>query len=282
MEIFKNTILKLVFRQGSNPDRKKTLLASGEPGFTTDTNRLFIGTGTLSGGVLAGNIFQGSTTSITNYSTAEVGDQGFDLNKNTLYYLQSANPTSLSAWKAIGGIYSSGSAYIAVSSNSIILNSLSAGIIDNDFVKGPIIVDSGRVALSSNIPWQTVSTNTITISSGLKGYVGTSDVTNTAINPLSSNIIVTSNQIFARYDGNLPGLVYSKGITNSVRISAGHYRFAFANIGTNYIPTTQIIGTSAIGFVSRPTNMVATSCDVVILSGADPKIDTDFTLLINY
>lgn len=282
MEIFKNTLLKLVFRQGSNLDRKKIKLSLGEPGFTNDTFRLFVGTGTLSGGTLAGNLFQGASTDVTNYSTSEVGDQAFSTNNNTLYFLQSANPTNLSAWKAVGGIYTSGDSYIKVQNNSITLNALSANTLSNDLVKGPIILDSGKIALSAKIPHTTVSTNTITVSSGLKGYVGTTDVTNTAVNPLTASLNIQSNQIFARYNGNTSSLTYSRGITSSSRLSAGHYRFGFANIGTNYIPTTQIIGTSAIGFVSRPINLSATACDVVILSGADPKIDTDFVLMINY
>lgn len=45
------TITKLLFRRGNDADRKQTILASGEPGWTLDTKRLWIGDGITPGGV---------------------------------------------------------------------------------------------------------------------------------------------------------------------------------------------------------------------------------------
>jgi len=47
------TITKLLFRRGNDSDRKQTILASGEPGWTLDTKRLWIGDGVTPGGVAA-------------------------------------------------------------------------------------------------------------------------------------------------------------------------------------------------------------------------------------
>ena len=44
------TITKLLFRRGNDSDRKQTILASGEPGITLDTKRLWIGDGSTPGG----------------------------------------------------------------------------------------------------------------------------------------------------------------------------------------------------------------------------------------
>ena len=44
------TITKLLFRRGNDADRKKTILASGEPGFALDTGRFYIGDGSTPGG----------------------------------------------------------------------------------------------------------------------------------------------------------------------------------------------------------------------------------------
>jgi hypothetical protein len=44
------TITKMLFRRGNDSDRKNTILASGEPGFTLDTKRLWIGDGITPGG----------------------------------------------------------------------------------------------------------------------------------------------------------------------------------------------------------------------------------------
>jgi len=44
------TITKLLFRRGNDADRQQTILASGEPGWTLDTKRLWIGDGVTPGG----------------------------------------------------------------------------------------------------------------------------------------------------------------------------------------------------------------------------------------
>lgn len=47
------TITKLLIRRGNDADRKQTILASGEPGWTLDTKRLWIGDGITPGGIPA-------------------------------------------------------------------------------------------------------------------------------------------------------------------------------------------------------------------------------------
>lgn len=44
------TITKLLFRRGNDSDREQTILASGEPGWTLDTKRLWVGDGVTPGG----------------------------------------------------------------------------------------------------------------------------------------------------------------------------------------------------------------------------------------
>ncbi len=44
------TITKMLFRRGNDADRAQTVLASGEPGWCLDTNRLWIGDGVTPGG----------------------------------------------------------------------------------------------------------------------------------------------------------------------------------------------------------------------------------------
>ena len=52
----KTTITKILFRRGSDFDRTPTVLDEGEPGWCTDTCRLFIGNGNRPGGFPAVNI----------------------------------------------------------------------------------------------------------------------------------------------------------------------------------------------------------------------------------
>jgi hypothetical protein len=136
--------------------------------------------------------------------------------------------------------------------------------------------------LSSKIPFTAVSTNTITVSSGLLASINGSNVTNMAVNPLSSSLLIQSNQIYARYDGVSQTMKYSKGIATT-RLSAGHYKFTFASLPTaNFIPTTQIFGVSALGYDARAISTTISSCDVQILSGNSVKTDAEVVLLINY
>lgn len=52
----KTTITKILMRRGSDYDRKPTVLDEGEPGWTTDTCRLYVGDGRREGGVPIVNI----------------------------------------------------------------------------------------------------------------------------------------------------------------------------------------------------------------------------------
>ena len=84
IEILENTLLKLLVRRGTDTDRRNITLAEGELGFTTDTERLFIGNGDV-GGTVAGNKFLGcdSDPAVT-FSTALTGDLAFDTNTKSL------------------------------------------------------------------------------------------------------------------------------------------------------------------------------------------------------
>jgi len=97
------SIIKLKVRRGTDSQRQRIILDQGELGFTTDTQRLFIGNGILSGGVVAGNIthpFLETSGSRINLSNAVRGDI---VNENGfLYQLSGANYNQLSAWGFIG------------------------------------------------------------------------------------------------------------------------------------------------------------------------------------
>jgi hypothetical protein len=404
MTINQDTILKLVFRQGSDNDRKHIVFTTGEPAYSTNTRRLYVGNGVLSGGDVVGNLFLGKDATLgslaTNKSPAVIGDIGFVTDTNKLYVLSENDGSLTTDWDLIGGIYTSGDGYININdSNVVTLNQLSANSVSQDLVNGPIILNSGRIGLSATIPFQSVSTKTITISSGLKGSVdgiditglpinplssnlviqlsetipfqaistktitvssglysisngvnntGTAfnplssnfviglmplsaysassdfvegpiiiasgkiglsanipfqsvstktitvssglyatangvDVTNIAVNSLSSNLVIASNQLYVRYNG-LSGAtpLYSRGISSS-RLSAGHYKFTYGPLNdANIIPIASIIGTNALGYYPRVTNISDTSCDVEILSSNGTKTDANITLLIAY
>ncbi len=363
MEILENSLIRLISRQGADSDRKNVLLASGEFGYSTDLQRLYIGDGFTNGGVLVGNKFLGARSDITTLSPALSGDLAFDTDKNKLYELAINDGHLLTDWRLIGGVYKSSdqkltisdsniitmnllssyslsndlvlspitlsagkiainplsayslsndlilspitltsgklsldplSAYslsndltlspVALSAGKIALNPLSAYSLSNDLVMGSIIIDAGRLALSASIPYQSVSTKTVTISSGLRGFVDNIDITGIAFNPLSSNYTIQSNQLHAVYDG-LSGqaLRYSRNMTVA-RLSAGHYIFNYGPLPTsNLYPIVNILGLDRLDCKARTITYSNSSCNIYILSSDNvTKTDANIALTISY
>lgn len=154
VEIFQNTLLKLIVRNGPNSDRLSVVLSLGELGYTTDTKRLFIGDGITAGGKLVGNVFAGEATNITTLSPASIGDLAFDTDNNNLYRLKINDGSSLSDWQLIAGTYSAADGTIVISSdNRISVGLLSANNIDPSLAVIPIFIDpsSKKISLSANV-----------------------------------------------------------------------------------------------------------------------------------
>lgn len=282
MEILQNSLIKLISRQGADSDRVNVLLASGEFGYSTDTSRLFIGDGFTYGGNVVGNKFLGITTDLTSLPPGVKGDTSYNSDNKSIFQISINDGSNINDWIKIGGVYSSGTGYLTISdSNVITMNALSANALSNDLVSGSIILNSGRLALSATIPFQSVSTKTITVSSGLEAYINGSKVTN--FNSLSSDVILKNNQILARYDG-LSGntLTYSRNLLSAYRLSAGDYKFDYPSITASKYPTVNIIGVDAFGSQARVVNITNTSCNVHILSSATGKTDANIVFKLDY
>jgi hypothetical protein len=286
MEIFQNTLIKLVVRQGSDSDRKRVLLTSGEPAYTTDTRRFFVGNGVLSGGDLVGNLYQGDFTGgdPSTVEPAEIGDLAYDTDSRKLYRLKYLNTGFLSSWSQIGGVYISGDSKIVISSdNEVTLAALSANSLDADVVQAPIIMNAGKIGLSATIPFTTVSTNTVTVSGGLLAYANSVNVTGVAVNTLSSNLLITSNQLFAKYNG-LSGssIEYARGVTVN-RLSAGDYVFNYGPLSTpNVIPVCNIYGIDFLPFQARVMTANISATNVHILSSYGAKFDANVYFSLTY
>lgn len=151
IEIFENTLLKLLVRRGPDSDRLSIVLTSGELGYTTDTKRLYIGDDSTTGGILVGNTYAGSATSITTLSPASIGDLAYDIDNFKLYRLQQNDGSSIGDWELIGGVYSSGDNTIVISAdNKITAGILSGGNISPNTLAFPIVFNgSNQISLSS-------------------------------------------------------------------------------------------------------------------------------------
>ena len=165
IEIFENTLLKLLVRRGSNTDKQNIVLSEGELGYTTDTKRLFVGDGQTNGGIVTGNIYLGTTSNITTFTNAVTGDYALDLDDNKFYIFKGGDPTNIGNWQNVGGVYTGGNNTIDVSNTNLItVGTLSAYNFSADAVGNSITIDSnGRIALSSSqIKTDKISTNSTT------------------------------------------------------------------------------------------------------------------------
>jgi hypothetical protein len=152
-------ISKLKTRRGTNDQRKRVIFDQGEIVSTVDTNRLFLGTGTLSGGVAVGSKIHAP---ITNYSSlsnivAEVGDLAY---ANNLFYQLTASPsTNINNWMSAGTKFDS-DLFSYDSNNNIILNLSSLSAIHID----PVTVSNG-IKISGGILQSNFNTKSLQISS---------------------------------------------------------------------------------------------------------------------
>ena len=165
IEIFENTLLKLLVRRGSNSDKQNITLSEGELGYTTDTKRLFVGDGQTVGGLVTGNVYLGANSNVTTFTNAVSGDYALDLDDNRFYIFKGGNPTIIGNWQNVGGVYTGGNNTINVSNTNLItVGTLSALNFSADAVGDSIAIDSnGRIALSSTqIKTDKISTSSTT------------------------------------------------------------------------------------------------------------------------
>lgn len=154
IEIFENTLLKLLIRRGLDADRQNIVLTEGELGYTTDTKKLYVGDGQTTGGIkVGGNSFLGSLANITTLAGADIGDTAFSTNDNNLYTFNGGDITNISNWSEIGGVYGSGDGTIVISgTNNITVGSISAANITGDVVGASLTLSTtNKITLSSQI-----------------------------------------------------------------------------------------------------------------------------------
>lgn len=160
IQINQNSLIKLVVRKGYNVDRLQTVLDVGEPGYTIDTNRLYIGDGATLGGNLVGNLYKGTVGDVTSIATPVVGDTAYDTSRNFLYAYEGGNPATIGNWQAVGGIYSAGDSTISISNNAIRVNQIPQNIITQQALGSSLTLNSGQITLSSAIIVDKIVTST--------------------------------------------------------------------------------------------------------------------------
>jgi len=255
IEIYENTLLKLIVRQGPDSQRKQIVLDVGELGYSTDTKRLYIGDGANAGGNPAGNVFKGDQTTLANiasfYQDSAVGDLAFATNEGYLYKLTTLPGNISGNWTAIGGIYKAGNGSIVISNTSVTVGQISAGNIDPSAAAAPIYINpsnSNKLSLSSTIPVDVITT------------AGATDLTlptdlriNGSVYKFPSTTLV--NNTFAR--------IQNDGTLNWTKLSA-------VDISTNTITVTN--GLTATGNGLPITGVATSPLSSNIVIGMDSNI----------
>ena len=164
-----NQITKLVFRRGLRQTGKTVILNAGEPGWYTDTQRLYIGDGSTNGGIAVGarnyGIRDFATLNFNLLSGAEVGDFLYDDDSNLMYFLTGGVGQTRSNWAEIDFV-------IKVDNSTVEFNTSSALQV-KQFGIMPIHINSSNVG------------------SGLVGGAGTS----IQVNPDNTTIDINNNQV---------------------------------------------------------------------------------------
>jgi len=193
------SIVKIKVRRGTDSDRKRVILDEGELGFTTDTQRFFVGDGGTLGGINIANKFLGAGDR-SNFGEALVGDLVYDNNNNALYALSTFPPSLSSNWVNVGvkpdnttialttafkfGVKQKGLGVNEIRVNEIVYLGLSASPydqltvnLDNDTIKfnptGKIYVDTNTISITAlkstalGVDWNNIRVDNLQVFPGL-------------------------------------------------------------------------------------------------------------------
>ena len=159
VEILENTLLKLLVRRGTDADRRLVTLSEGELGYTTDTERLFVGNSTDKGGVVTGNKYQGANADLTSLAPSVTGDYAFETDTNELKIITAGTGAVADNWTVVANKITAGDATLDINTASEIAvgkstagGGLSADNVAHDALGNSIELDaSNRVSLSAGI-----------------------------------------------------------------------------------------------------------------------------------
>ena len=195
IEILENTLIKLLVRRGTDNDRTNITLENGELGYTTDTQRLYIGDATTKGGLIVGNIYQGKAADVTTLAPCVTGDYAFETDTNTLKVLVGGNGSNEADWLKVSNLLSAGNNTINIGTDNLItVGTLSAGNFSSDALGESLEINSSnRISLSSTITIDKINQKTIDATSYLtlptKLKINTIDYDFPGVGPTNSTFL---------------------------------------------------------------------------------------------
>lgn len=143
------TIVKLKIRRGTDSQRRSTLLDQGELGYTTDTKRLYVGNGVLSGGLNLGSKIHPPLTNYASLSNLNAENGDIVVANNLVYQLTGTNYGVITHWANISQRFdTSVFEYNATNVVNLKDDSVPPDKLDSSLVGSGLIVDgSGLRAL---------------------------------------------------------------------------------------------------------------------------------------
>lgn len=141
-------IVKLKLRRGTDSQRQLVILEQGELGYTTDTKRVWVGDGVLSGGNIVGNIVHTPLNVVnkTGITNAVKGD--LVLEKGLLYQLSGTDYSQTSSWGFVGTSVDNDTIEYNTN-NQLVIKSLSSNLVDNVDNETIIFTSTGVLSVSS-------------------------------------------------------------------------------------------------------------------------------------
>lgn len=220
-------ISKIKARRGTNQQRLATILDQGELVYTTDTKRLYVGNGVLSGGNPVTYKIHNPLTSINSLSVlpAEVGDI---ISIDNIWWQLTANPySSFNNWGKLATKISSEFEYNSTSTLNLKLSSVSPNKLNPSLVNGGLFVSNDNLKIRFNSKFFEISSNDFSLVSG--------GITEREINPTSfgngisggngDKITIKINPQEFYFDGGFLRASYPSTISQTVSSLSGRSTF---------------------------------------------------------
>lgn len=203
-------ISKIKFRRGSDAQRLSIRLDQGEPAYTTDTNRLYIGNGVLSGGL---SVTTRNHTPLTKFSSlsdtySEVGDIA---SIDNIWYQLTAKPyTDITKWGRIATKVSQEFEYDSSSTINLKLSGLSASKINPNTVSNGLYINDGKLQINYNPSFFSLSASKFSLNVGS----------------------ITTRELLSSSFGN--GLSGGNGNTVTLKVDPNSFTFVNGALSANY------------------------------------------------
>ena len=214
-------IKKIIFRQGTESERKNVSFEPGEPGYCTDSQRLYVGTGGAAGvPVGTKNLgfasFAGSSTNIASFLAPASGDFVFDRSSNLMYVLTGTDFAQTSAFAPFGSQFT-------IDNTTLISVGNVVRVADNGLLASKLAsasIGSGLERLVSNTILKTKVGSSLTYDTGGGMIVADNSITNAKLASAPANTLKgrlnTSGQVQDLTPSDLQVLLAGLVTTNPV------------------------------------------------------------------